>query len=100
MSTELGEIISFFFGLGYYAGMRSLVVDMTPEEFRQSLQELNMTQREFARLIRRSERTVGGWVSGAVPIPGHSSFVLRLLLLIRREAPELYQRALDDLAAR
>lgn len=53
---------------------------MTPDELRDALDELGMTQTECARRMRVSLRTVQTWVSGKHEIPGPAEVLVETWL--------------------
>jgi DNA-binding transcriptional regulator YiaG len=52
---------------------------MTPDEFRQALERLGLTQVGLSRLIGVEQRTARRWASGATPIPPSIAAMLRLI---------------------
>lgn len=52
---------------------------MTPDELRDTLKRLGLTQTGAARILRVEDRSVRRWISGERPIPGFAIAFLDLL---------------------
>ena len=52
---------------------------MTGSEFRAALQELDLSQRQFALKSGSAVSTVNRWCAGTQPIPGWVTWVIRML---------------------
>ena len=52
---------------------------MNPDEFRQALERLGLTQVAAARLLCVEDRTARRWASGATSIPPSIALLLRLI---------------------
>lgn len=54
--------------------------EMTPQQYKNIIARLGMTQAASARFIGRSERTVHRYVSGEVPVHEAEALLLRALV--------------------
>jgi DNA-binding transcriptional regulator YiaG len=54
--------------------------DITPEELRIGLIRLNMTNVEFARVMRVSPISISSWCRGRTPIPYYAEYFLKNML--------------------
>ena len=57
---------------------------MSAEEFRSALNQLNFAQRSFSKFIDVNERTVRHWALGKYPIPRLVALLLNLMLLVEK----------------
>jgi len=53
---------------------------MTPDQFRDALARLDLSQVGAARLFGYDERTARRWASGELPVPAAVAICLRLML--------------------
>ena len=56
---------------------------MSPQQFRDALRRLRLSQVQAARRLRVNERTVRRWVAGESRIPESASLVLQMWLRAR-----------------
>lgn len=79
-------------GVGVTKILRTMGGEMTADELRDALDELNLTQTEAARRLHVSLRTVQNWVAGTHEVPGPVEVLIRTWL----RHPELLQEADDE----
>ena len=62
---------------------------MSGDTFRASLEELDISQSAFARLIGVGDRTVRTWINGKFPVPMAVGFLVTLMLRTKTEPEDL-----------
>lgn len=63
---------------------------MSPEQFRDTLDALHLTQVGFSKIIDVNERTVRRWACGELPIPR----VVELLLVLAEYDPKAFGKVI------
>jgi DNA-binding transcriptional regulator YiaG len=66
------------------------MADLTPQEFKTHRNDLNLTLRGFAALLRMGKhgwRTVQRWEAGTQDIPGYASLLMEIIST--RQIPDL-----------
>lgn len=53
---------------------------MEPDEFRQALAELNLSQHALGKWFKIGKRTSQGYALGERPVPGPTAILLRLMM--------------------
>lgn len=62
---------------------------MTKEELREAFKALGITQREFAKEIKRTESAVSDWFTGEQPVPQYVVALVEHKMKLKRIADAL-----------